>query len=110
MTTYSSNKDADKYTTNREPFKGSNTWGEWIRDVYAVYSYGYHFPIYVYDEQLGLWFGNKDKYSQSTAKQISQSRPSYDATILPKSELIEIMFSSSLGKLHDEERIVEANV
>ena len=78
MTTYSSNKDADKYTTNREPFKGSNTWGEWIREVYAVYSYGYHFPIYVYDEQLGLWFGNKDKYSRSTTRHQSLLRPRTD--------------------------------
>lgn len=78
MTTYSSNKNADTYTTNREPFKGSNTWGEWIKDLYVVYSYGRHFPMYVWDEQLGMWFGNADKYSRSTTRQQSQLRPNTD--------------------------------
>jgi hypothetical protein len=78
MTTYSSNKEADYYTTNREPFKGSNTWGEWIKELYVVYSYGRHFPIYVWDEELGLWFGNQDKYSRSTSRHQSQLRPRTD--------------------------------
>jgi hypothetical protein len=81
MTTYSSNKLADKYVTNREPFKGSNTWGEWIFNpnqgdgLYVVFSYGYHFPMYIWDELLGLWFANEDKYSRSTTRQQSQLRP-----------------------------------
>ena len=83
MTTYSSNKQADTYTTNREPFKGSNTWGEWIgcsnsKGLYIVYSYGHHFPIYVWDEELGMWFGNADKYSRSTTRHQAQLRPRTD--------------------------------
>jgi hypothetical protein len=78
MATYSSNKEADTYTTNREPFKGSNTWGEWVKELYVVFSYGRHFPIYVWDEQLGMWFGNQDKYSRSTTRHQSQLRPRTD--------------------------------
>jgi hypothetical protein len=76
MTTYSSNKQAGQHVTNKEPFKGSNTWGEWIKDLYVVYSYGRHFPMYVWDEKLGMWFGNEDKYSRSTTRQQGQLRPS----------------------------------
>jgi hypothetical protein len=79
MTTYSSNKEADQYTTSREPFKGSNTWGEWLTEnLYAVFSYGRHFPIYAWDEELGVWFGNQDKYSRSTTRHQSQLRPRTD--------------------------------
>lgn len=76
MSTYSSNKEVDKYTTEREPFKGSNTWGSWVTEnLYVVFSYGHHFPIYAWDEELGMWFGNKDKYSRSTTRHQSQLRP-----------------------------------
>jgi hypothetical protein len=84
MTTYSSNKWADTQVTNRAPFRGSHTWGEWIYNadqgdgLYVVFSYGHHFPIYVWDELLGMWFGNKDKYSRSTSRHQSQLRPDTD--------------------------------
>jgi len=105
-----SNGESSSYTENMLPFKANNLEGKTLDNGdYVVLSYGYY-PIWFYSAATSKWYGNKDKYSQSTAKQISQSRPSYDATILPKRELDEVMFSSSLGKLHDEERIVEANV
>lgn len=106
-----SNSESRSYTENMLPFRAANLEGKTLDNGdYVVLSYGYY-PIWFYSAATHKWYGNKDKYSQSTAKQISQSRPSYDATILPKSELDEVMFSSSLGKLHDEERIVEeANV
>jgi hypothetical protein len=106
-----SNGESRSYTENMLPFRANNLEGKTLDNGdYVVLSYGYY-PIWFYSAATSKWYGNKDKYSQSTAKQISQSRPSYDATILPKRELDEVMFSSSLGKLHDEERIVEeANV
>jgi hypothetical protein len=106
-----SNGESRSYTENMLPFRANNLEGKTLDNGdYVVLSYGYY-PIWFYSAATHKWYGNKDKYSQSTAKQISQSRPSYDATILPKRELDEVMFSSSLGKLHDEERIVEeANV
>jgi len=79
MTTYTSNKWADAQVTTRTPFRGSNTWGEWITDkIYVVFSYGHHHPLYVWDEPLGMWFGNKDKYSRSTTRHQSQLRPHTD--------------------------------
>ena len=70
--------------TNREEFKGSNLFGEWdgasdyfdISDTYTpyvVYSYGRHFPIYLYLN--GVWYENTDKYSVSTSKHQTQARP-----------------------------------
>ena len=67
----------------REPFQGSNLWGVWHDSTltesndtqYVVYSYGHHFPIYIYVEGYKLWFGNTDKYSQSTMRHQSLARP-----------------------------------
>jgi hypothetical protein len=73
MTIRTSNKDASKYVDNREPFIGSNTWGEWAGDMFVVYSYGRHFPMYVWANDM--WIANKDKFSQSTSKHQSQLRP-----------------------------------
>lgn len=85
------NKDAWSEVVKKEAFVGSNMWGEWITrgghwandevvgevsELYVVYSYGTHFPMYIYDKQMGQWLGNKDKYSQSTTRHQSQTRPS----------------------------------
>lgn len=68
------NHSAREYVKNRKPFKGSNCWGEKAGpDRYVVYSYGTHFPMFVYDS--GKWYGNKDRYSRSTNRRYSQLHP-----------------------------------
>jgi len=73
--------------TDRKEFKGSNLFGEWDNvwdwlgnktpnTPYVVYSYGRHFPIYVW--LLGVWYENTDKYSVSTSKHQTQARPDAD--------------------------------
>jgi hypothetical protein len=62
-------------------------------DRYVVYSYGHHWPLFIFvpKESLpdgtpctathaggaadGIWFENQDKYSRSTTKQRSQAHP-----------------------------------
>lgn len=86
------NRNARAYVDRLEEFQGSNIFAEW-RDkifddplkkainelakvrVYVVYSYGKHFPMYA--NIAGQWYGNRDKYSPTTSKQQSQTRPSY---------------------------------
>jgi len=82
------NKNARQYVDELKIFEGSNTFatnegGSFVYDVladrknlYIVYSYGYHFPMYIYDRQAGIWIGNQDSYSVSTSRQQSQCRPS----------------------------------
>lgn len=58
-----------------------------IGRVYVIYSYGHHFPMYVWDETASEWLGNKDKYSRTTSKHQSKYRPSevarwFDTTTL----------------------------
>jgi hypothetical protein len=69
-----SNKDGGLYTSNFSEFKGNNTFAEYSESgVYTVYSYGYHFPMYVFKDLT--WYENSDKYSASTSKQQTQMRP-----------------------------------
>ena len=73
------NKDAKQLVVRFIDFKGSNTFGLWENQFcYVVYSYGKHFPMYVYDGISRRWFGNYDKYSQTTSKHMSQCRPTGD--------------------------------
>ena len=77
-----SNNKARQYVEKLEEFQGSNTfgkwhsWGEGASKLFVVYSYGHHFPMYVYDQVSNMWIGNKDKFSQSTTRHQSQLRPS----------------------------------
>lgn len=72
-----SNAKARGFVETKTPFKGANTFGEWVNaKVFAVYSYGYHWPLYACID--GCWFENIDKYSQTTSKHKSQLRPASD--------------------------------
>jgi len=84
------NKDARKYVNELEEFKGSyNRYADASifaensdnKNLYVVYSYGYHFPMYIYDRQAGIWIGSKDSYSSSTSRHQSHCRPSDLASI-----------------------------
>ena len=92
------NKDASKYVNELKEFKGSYNKNAKTRskatifaenepafnlneELYVVYSWGYHFPMYIYDRQAGIWVGSNDKYSSSTTRHQSQCRPNDLASI-----------------------------
>lgn len=72
------NAKCRQYVADREPFKGSNLYGVYSlvdtdHEVYTVFSYGDHFPMFIYTE--GMWFENEDKFSKSTSRHYSQAKP-----------------------------------
>ena len=82
------NTDSRDYVHSRKPFRGSNLYAEWVSDRneesferYVVYSYGEHWPLFIYDVQLHVWFENISWYSVSTSKQKSQCNPHAAAPI-----------------------------
>jgi len=85
--TKTSNKNARELTQARKPFKGSHTFAEWQGTMYAVYSYGYHFPLFVFDSIGKKWFENADGYSRSTARHRSQLRPTTETEKVPTAAL-----------------------
>ena len=86
MTTRTSNSKARLLVNGLTDFTGSNTFAETNAPtdtrptyLYVVYSYGYHFPMYIaewFEGGTPTWYENTDKYSQSTTRQQSHTRPS----------------------------------
>lgn len=68
------------HVQNRDVFKANNIFSEYSETLngeatYTVYSYGYHFPMFVYHVPTDTWFENSDRYSVSTSKHRSQAHP-----------------------------------
>ena len=59
--------------------------------LYVVYSYGDHFPMWLYDSQINQWFGNQDRWSRTTSKQQNQTRPSMDVTMCDTTKMHQII-------------------
>ena len=76
-----SNGKCRYHVQNRVEFKANNIFSEhrstyFNREMlYIVYSYGHHYPMFVYHERSGTWFENVDRYSVSTSKHRSQAHP-----------------------------------
>jgi hypothetical protein len=43
--------------------------------TYTVYSYGLHYPMYVYDYEACQWYGNADKSTPTTERHKNLVRP-----------------------------------
>jgi hypothetical protein len=109
MATRIPNYRARAFVAVKEEFVGSNIYGTNVRNGwYVVYSYGSHWPLHAYSEELDIWFSNKDKYSTTTSKHKSQTWPrfSYDLSLehmlniigKPVSQIREIPIIDSLRK------------
>lgn len=81
------NRDARPYVQSLKPFQGNNLFAV-IRQPdpdspeswYVVYSYGYHWPLFVHTH--GVWYENADKYGPTTSKHRTQSHPLRSTTLL----------------------------
>lgn len=95
-----SNNNAIDKVDNLEEFQGSNTFGKWVSydegrtRLFVVYSYGSHFPMYVYDDNEDTWVGNKDKYSRSTTRHQSLLRPSKGVEVWLDTEELKSLVSN----------------
>ena len=72
-----SNINSSEYVSSKLPFIGSNLKGYWgfnnkNQSYYVVKSYGWY-PIFLFINNK--WYEVSDRYSSSTGKQISHSRP-----------------------------------
>lgn len=83
------NKDCRTHVQHRQAFTANNIFAEYITHNangdqldtcrYVVYSYGKHFPMYIYEG--GVWYANCDKYSPTTSKHQTQANPCLGQTI-----------------------------
>lgn len=90
------NKAARAMVQLRRPFEGSNLFARehypqhGISTVYAVYSFGEHFPIYVAETDEGnntRWYVNTEYASQTTSRHKSQCNPYENAIPLSAAQM-----------------------
>tara|TARA_Y100000310_G_scaffold14563_1_gene14727 strand:+ start:587 stop:913 length:327 start_codon:yes stop_codon:yes gene_type:complete len=84
------NKDCRSYVERKEEFNGSNLYARKIGKLYVVYSYGEHYPMYIF--RKGWWYENGDKYSVSTSKHRGQARPYVGVPQNPDADFSEFIF------------------
>ena len=75
-------------SNHRHP-KGATLWSEQRGDIYVVFSYGDHWPLYV--NWKGVWFKNKDKYGPTTSKHSSQVNPFVPAVPMEQCLMVLLM-------------------
>jgi len=92
-----SNSEASSYAENHQPFKGNNLEAKNLENGdYVILSYGYY-PIWYWNKKENKWYQNKDKFSQTTARHITASRPTYDAEVVARDEMDKMMAKSLEG-------------
>jgi len=97
------NHQARAYVQRKETFDGAHIFARWStkesdakmgrskQTIYAVYSYGYHFPMFVYDADANVWVENSDKYSKTTSKHQSQLHPLCDTIKRPMDDVLMVI-------------------
>lgn len=72
------NRDCRRYVTNCVAFDNSNgqLYGRRTSTgLYIVYSYGPHWPLYIYCPETDQWFENEDRASVTTSHHRTYARP-----------------------------------
>ena len=77
-------KQAVELAKNRKEFVSGNAFAlnYHATGYYVIYSYGTHWPLYIYDYNTQQWYGNSDKYTRTTSKHYSKLNP---GNVLPLS-------------------------
>ena len=91
------NNQVREYVNDRRPFKNNNgtMLATYRHDLYVVYSYGEHYPMYVYDCIAKQWFGNNSESSVATQRHLTQARPDGDITWASKDYLRALVIAGS---------------
>ena len=96
------NREMGAHTAAREEFTNNNgtCFGRlWYGDRYAVFSYGHHWPLVIFDRDAG-WFYNSDKYSNTTSRHLSHclSMIRHCAKPLDSESMIDFVTSESYSQ------------
>jgi hypothetical protein len=74
-------QDCVELVRKKEPFTFTNIFATMrnhskeLPPTYTVYSYGNHYPMYVYDYEACQWYGNADKSTRTTERHKNLVQP-----------------------------------
>ena len=72
------------FVQDRKAFQNSNgqLYAKWeTPDLYVVYSYGDHWPLFMWAGRTDTWYQNEDKFSPTTSRHRTYAHP-YEETEL----------------------------
>lgn len=107
------NRAARDYVQRREEFQGSHTFarckvvigeeGEVQSDLYIVYSYGEHFPMFIAETDVNTqttrWYENTDKWSRTTSKHYGQLHPHVECMVPMDTDRMKLIARGGLMEL-----------
>lgn len=100
-----SNMYAGHYAARREPFRCNGAlYAHWEQPndherLFVVYSYGSHWPLYIWHEPTGTWYENGDRYSRTTSRHRNQAWPGRTDEILPCCQMRKIAEGGRIGAI-----------
>lgn len=94
---YTKLNDMRRLVENRIDFEGNSVEALYRNGMYTVYSYGYHFPMYIYDEDVE-WLGNESKWGTTTSRHQSKCRPNNVRVWLNTEQMQEVLRHGSYTK------------
>lgn len=111
MRTIKNNSDARALVMLREEFKGNNIFAcnrvAGGRKMYIVYSWGEHWPMFIYDDESGVWYGTSTRRSQSTGTHTRKCEPNVTIRWMRSENLQAIALRGIVGYV--EHKIRAAN-
>lgn len=82
------NAEANIFTENRVDFTGNNMEGRMMPNGdYQVVAFGVY-PLWLWCAKDKSWYGNEDKPNMAVSRMFSESRPDWDAKLIPHGEII----------------------
>ena len=89
------NREARKCVQAKQPFIANNIFAEWVpteeEEIYVVFSYGFHFPMYAFIPSVNRWLANVDRYSVTTSKHKGQAHPHESCTEVSRDFLRDVL-------------------
>lgn len=71
---------------SKRVFEGNSVYGDWAAEkgaLYVVYSYGTHWPLFIWSPLEQRWFENSSRYSTTTSRHRSACHPHCDTIQRP---------------------------
>ena len=68
-----------------------------IHDLYVVYSYGEHFPLFIYDHNSDTWLENSDGYSRTTSQHRSKAHPHCDTVKINTEQMEQVLNTGTIA-------------
>ena len=101
------NSNARSAVQNLKEFQGSNTEGVWHSPLthddtmqYIVYSYGTHWPMFIYEN--GRWYENGGKVSKTTSRHHNQLHPRTETEIRSLEDMRYIVKHGIVGMMQNK--------